>query len=152
MLWSKLQKQLYNIIDPTVNFQMHCSIYKTRTYWCNLKGKGREMIPRFWITIDKETIWDFPNMFLDELTLANTDGLYLVNEKRERIKEGKDFTIKDTYFYEDNYKWVSNVIRGYIDTPKSELLTVEFEKDKFGLVNILRKYDRRISKNKRKEM
>ena len=142
MLWSKLQKQLYNIIDPTANFQMHCSVFKERSNWNVKPGKKVEWIPRFWIIVNKEVIWDFPVMFLNEKSLADTSGL----------KGGTEMTINDTYGWSDNYTWISDVIRKYIDTPKTELLTIEFEKDRFGLVNILRKYDRRISKNKRKEM
>ena len=147
MLWSKLQKQLYNIIDPTANFQMHCSVFKTKSAWNAGQKSGiskkQETIPRYWITINKETIWDFPVMFLNEESLVHPWW---------KVTEDSPNTIDNTYFCSDNYTWISDVIRGYIDTPKSELLTVEFEKDKFGLVNILRKYDRRISKNKRKEM
>ena len=143
MLWSKLQKQLYNIIDPTVKFQMHCSVFKERSNWNVKPGKKVEWVPRFWITINKETIWDFPVMFLNEKSLVNSWW---------NVTEEDPNTINNTYGCSDNYTWVSDVIRAYIDTPKSDLLTVEFEKDNFGLVNILRKYDRRISKAKRTNM
>ena len=137
MLWSKLQKQLYNIMDPTVNFQMHCSVYNPHSVKCS------GTIPRFWITIDKKVVWDFPNMFLDELGNVYRDWTH-INEY--------PWTIRETYFFSNNYTWVSDVIRSYINTPKTKLLKVDFEKDKFGLVDTLKKYDRRISKNKRKKM
>lgn len=73
MLWSKLQKQLYNIVDKSDNFQMHCSVYKTKSAWNAGQRSGiskkQEQIPRYWITIgkgnDKKIIWDFPNNYLD---------------------------------------------------------------------------------------
>ena len=140
MLWSKLQKQLYNIIDPTANFEIHCSVFKTKSAWTAGQRSGvsnkKEAVPRYWITVDKQIIWDFPAMFLDEYGLGYCDGE----------------TIRTYYMDSENYTWIADVIRGYIDTPKAELLTVMFEKDKFGLVDVFRKYDRRISKNKRNEM
>lgn len=138
MMWSKLQKQLYKIMDPTVNFQMHCSVFKTKSAWnAGQKvgiSKKKESIPHYWITVNNETVWDFPNNYIDNDSLV--DG----------------FTLKETYFYPNNYNWVADVLRNYINTPKENLLTIEFENDKFGLVDVLRKYDRRISKNKRKDM
>lgn len=138
MMWSKLQKQLYKIMDPTVNFQMHCSVFKTKSAWnAGQKvgiSKKKESIPHYWITVNNETVWDFPNNYIDNDSLV--DG----------------FTLKETYFYPNNYNWVADVLRNYINTPKEKLLTIEFDNDKFGLVDVLRKYDRRISKNKRKDM
>lgn len=146
MMWSKLQKQLYLIIDKDSKFQMHCSVYKTKSAWTagqkNGISKGREMIPRYWITVgtDKDVIWDFPNKFLDEPSQIkncywNTDEV--------------SNTINNTYFWGDNYTWVAETIRFYLDTPKDKLLTQKYHKDKYGLTEILRKYDRRINKNVR---
>lgn len=131
MRWSKLQKQLYNIIDRDVKFQMHCSIYKTKSARTvgqkNGISKGREMIPRFWITVGKDTIWDYPNNFINDLP--------------------------DTYYFHwDNYTWISDCIRYYLDTPKDKLLTQKYEKDKYGLTEIFRKYDKRISKKIRENL
>ena len=138
MMWSKLQKQLYKIMDPTVNFQMHCSVFKTKSAW-NAgqkagKKKKKESIPHYWITVNKEIIWDYPNMFLD------------------KESQNDDFTIKDTYFFYNNYTWVSEVIRDYINVPREKIETYIDERDKYGLIDTLRKYDKRISKNKRSNM
>ena len=141
MNWSKLQKQLYLIIDKESKFQIHCSIYKTKSAWTAGQkqgiSKGREMIPRFWITIsDKNNIiWDFPNNFL---------------ESKSQIQD--NLNIKDTYFHPNNYTWVSECIRYYLDIPKDKLLIQKYEKDNYGLTEILRKYDRRISKKIRENL
>ena len=138
MMWSKLQKQLYKIMDPTVNFQMHCSVFKTKSAWNAGQKAGiskkKESIPHYWITVNKEIIWDYPNMFLD------------------KESQNDDFTIKDTYFFYNNYTWVSEVIRDYINVPREKIETYIDERDKYGLIDALRKYDRRISKNKRSNM
>lgn len=138
MRWSKLQKDLYNIIDPNINFAIHCSVYKTKSAWDAGQKSGiskkKESIPRFWITVNKEIIWDYPNMFINDD--SQNDG----------------FTIKDTYFFYNNYTWVSDVIRNYINTSREHLLEYSDERDKYELINTLRKYDRRISKNIRSNL
>jgi len=88
MKWSKLQKALYNIVDPDMNFQMQCSVFWTRSSWGTKKGKGRETIPRYWITLGKDVVWDFPGMFLD--CEASPDYI-------------AQWTVKQTYHYRDNY-------------------------------------------------
>lgn len=133
MMWSKLQKQLYLIIDKDSGFQIHCSVLKTKSAWVagldkHGISKARESIPRFWITVgkDKKIIWDYPKDYAED--------------------------IKYSYFHWDNYTWVAETIRYYLNTPKEKLLTDTYERDKYGLTDILRKYDRRISKNIREEL
>lgn len=146
MMWSKLQKQLYNIIDKDSKFQIHCSVYKTKSAWNAGQRSGiskkKEIIPRYWITVgdNKEIVWDFPNNYLDRESMVKDP--YWDTDKYPN-------TIDETYFWDVNYTWVAETIREYLDTPKDQLLTKEFEKDKYGLINVLRKYDRRISKVKR---
>ena len=129
--WSKIQKELYNIVDPKINFQIQCSIYKTNSSWVTKDGKGRETVPRFWITIDKKVVWDYPQMFLD-------------CKWRSQKLDREDYTIRDTYYYNENYTWVSNVIRQYLNTPREQLASFSTKLDDFGLVDILRSVDRRI--------
>lgn len=131
MMWSKLQKQLYLIIDKDSKFQMHCSVLKTKSAWTagqdkNGISKSREMIPRYWIKVDDKIIWDFPTDYIED--------------------------IKDNYFHWDNYTWVAETIRYYLDTPKDKLFTDTYIKDKYGLTDVLRKYDRRISKKIREQL
>ena len=133
--WSKLQKALYNVVDPGMEFQIHCSVFKTRTSWY---GKGRESVPRFWITIGKDVVWDFPAMFLEHESLMRWGDCR------------PELTIRKSYYHYGNYTWISETIRAYIDTPKADLLTAKFEKDEYGLADVLRAVDRRIGKEKRK--
>ena len=135
MIWSKLQKQLYNIIDKSVDFQIHCAVYKTKSAWCAGQKSGvskrKEQIPRYWVVVNGKIIWDYPNMFLDEISQDDYN------------------TIRQSYFFYTNYVWVSNAIRQYINTPREKLLDLQIPEDKYGLINVLKKYDRRISKSKR---
>ena len=121
--WSKLQKQIYNLITKEITFQMHCTVYsftdKHHTYES----------PRHWITLDKEIIWDFPSNFL----------------KWNHPEVPKPISYMEEMYWEKESA-VSTLLRQYIDTPKGELLTRKFENDYWGLIDILRVADRRIGK------
>ena len=59
--WNKLQKELYLIIDKNLNLQIDCTAYRMKNMW----DTGREMA-RYFITLDKEIIFDYPKDFLDK--------------------------------------------------------------------------------------
>ena len=56
--WSKLQTALYQIIDPNIKFQIHCVAYPMRSK----TGYANDDMPRYWITIGKKIIWDYPQI------------------------------------------------------------------------------------------
>lgn len=97
--WSKLQKELYRIIDPEINLQVHCVVYPMRSQ------RGGTDLPRYWITLDKEIIFDYPK---DIPIIDNGHG---------------------TYPYVTDVSDISDLIREYIDTPVSELMTRLFDND-----------------------
>ncbi|MCH5234598.1 MAG: hypothetical protein J1E16_04835 [Muribaculaceae bacterium] len=72
-------------------------------------------VPRFWITVGGKIIWDWPKDYIEQ--------------------EG-------WYFYDSTIK-ISQLLRDYLNTPESELLSKQFE-DPFRLVPILRVCDKRI--------
>lgn len=112
--WSILQSALYRVIGPKIGFQIHCCAYDI----------GQCIpIPRFWVTIGKQIIWDFPKNFMDE---------------------------NDWYFY-DEAKRFSRLIKEYVDCPVNELLAHEFN-DRFKLIPILHVCDRRIGKRRLEQL
>lgn len=120
--WSKLQKELYDLVSPDINFQLHCAAYPMHSRY------GSTSLPRYWITLDKDIIWDYPKDFV------RSDGS-VGNYSGERTKN---------YPYKNDVSDISELIRGYIDTPKEELFDKHFENDYWGLTNILKAADRRI--------
>ena len=114
--WNKLQRGLYMIVDPTINFQIHCAVYSTGP---NYK------IPRYWITLGKEIIFDYPKQYMDSWFMFPSNGL-----------------VSD----------ISDLIREYIDTPLSELMNKHFENDLWGLADIFRAADRRIGQRRLSQM
>lgn len=116
--WSKLQKEFYLIRADGINFQLHCRRYRMDS------AQGSTDCPRYWITLDKEVIWDYPKDFIN--------------------RSHPDRAPTSWYPYSTDISAISNLIRDYIDTPKTELMNRVFEHDHWGLVNILRAADKRI--------
>ena len=122
--WSKLQSRLYHLMDPQVGFQIHCALYEMNSN----DGRHTYKLPRYFITINQEIVFDYP----------------------------KDFDTKKSY-NETVYPWItdigaiSDVIEEYIQCPKSKLMN-NFRNDKWGLTDILRVCDRRIGKRKLLEL
>lgn len=126
--WSKLQKELYLIIDPKIDFQIHCVVYPMRSH------RATSPCPRYWITIGKEVIFDYPKDFVDK------NGK--VAHHYDHISQEAD------YPYYCDASFISNLIRDYIDTPVSEVSTRRFENDYWGLTDILRAADKRIGQRR----
>ena len=123
--WSKLQKELYKLISDDINFQLHCISYPMHSNY------GSTDLGRYYITINKEIIWDYPKDFLRK------DGR-IGNYKGE----------SNNYPYQTDISDLSNIIRTYIDTPKEKLYVHHFEEDKWGFTNILKAADKRIGKRR----
>ena len=122
--WSKLQSRLYNIIDPDINMQIHFSLYEMNSN----DGWHGNKLPRYFITIDKEIVFDYPKDF-------DTTKKYGFN----------------SYPWDTDISGISNVIEEYIQSPKDKILK-EFSNDKWGITDILRVCDRRIGKRRLRQL
>lgn len=122
--WSKLQKRLYNIIDSAAEFQIHCALYEMNSN----DGYHGNKLPRYWITIGKEIVFDYPKDF-------DTSWKYG----------------KTSYPWDTEISEITELINEYIQTPKKKIMQ-PFENDKWGLTDILRACDRRIGKRTLKQM
>ncbi len=132
--FSKLKKQIENLFVPELKMKVNCFAYPMRSQY------GSTSIPRYYIQLAKNIIWDFP----------------------------KDFPIKETkFYYWKDYAGISDLIREYIDTPVLELPKKSFkeetvrmihqyvglrEQDEYdfylGLTDIFKVADRRLGKEK----
>ena len=126
--WSKLQKQVYNLISEDLHFQIHCAAYPMRSMW-----HGSTDLPRYWITLGKEIIWDYPKDFI---------------KAKDADEDGGEYP----YPYCNDASEISQLLREYIDTPKEELITKTFEEDKWGLTAIFKAADRRTGKRQLVEL
>ncbi len=116
--WSKLQKSLMQMVSPTVKLQIHCAVYDMKSQY------GSTGLPRYWITLSKEIIWDYPRQFVSLLSLA--PGAI------------------NPWPYATDISEISGLIREYIDTPREQLLEKTFPDDRWNLTELLRAADRRI--------
>ena len=116
-VWSKLQKSLYLIVADNVDFQIHCSVYRMKSQ------RGSTDIPRYWITIGKDIIFDYPKQFLNDKGNEN-------------------------YPYVTQISDISDLIRQYIDCHVNLLPEKHFENDLWGLTDILKAVDKRLGKGK----
>lgn len=139
--WSKLQKQLYLLIDPSIDFQIHCNAYRMKSQ------RGTTSLPRYWIVLNKEIIFDYPKDFLSNL-IPREGSRELRTTGTSTWLLNSDLTVKDLYPYYTEVQDISCVIREYIDTPVNELFGKTFENDKWGLTDILKAADKRLGKNK----
>ena len=124
--WSKLQKEVYLLVDPKLDFQIHCVAYRMGSQY------GSTDLPRYWITLGKETIFDYPKHFI------HSEG----PDENSRIA----YEALSIYPYSSETSEISNMLREYIDTPLSEL------RDHWGLTDILRAADRRIGQRRLAEL
>lgn len=122
--WSKLQRRLYNLIDPSVKFQIHCVLYEMNSN----DGYHGSKLPRYFITVDKEIVFDYPKQF-------DTTKNYGFN----------------SYPWDTDISGISNVIEEYIQCLEDKLLD-EFANDHWGITSILRVCDRRIGKRRLEEL
>lgn len=109
--WSKLQRQLYLLIDPKIDFQIHCAVYRMDSQ------RGCTDLPRYWITLGKEIIFDYPKQFIKS---------------------------DSPYPYLTDVSAISEILREYIDTPLNLLPDKQFEKDEWGITDILKCADKRL--------
>ena len=59
--WSKLQKEFYLLRAEGLDLQLQCRAYRMDSQ------RGSTNIPRYWITLGKEIIWDYPKDFIKKI-------------------------------------------------------------------------------------
>ena len=127
--FSKLKKRIESLFSPEINLKVRCTCY-------GYIGRGgyREL-PRLWIILNKEIIFDF-------------------------LKDFKDLRIPDPNAWSQEYReigypvihldimFINDLIQQYIETPADILFDHVFADDHYGLTDILKAADRRIGKNR----
>ena len=125
--WSKLQKRFYELVDESIDFQIHCAVYRMQS------RRGGTDLPRYFITLAGEIIFDYPKDFV---------------LKSGGVKSPAGGTLTKIYPYGNDISDIGELIREYIDTPKDELFKKHFDADEWGLANILKAADKRIGKRR----
>lgn len=122
--WSKLKSQVMNLVDDKVDLNIHQAVYRMQSQ------RGSSDLPRYFVTLGKNIIFDYPKQFLDKKT-----------EKYPEYETG------DVYPHITDMGVISNLLREYVDTPLKDVLAKEF-KDSFGITDLLKASDRRLGREK----
>lgn len=124
--WSKLKSRIMDLIDSSLKLNIHQSVYRMDSQ------RGSMDIPRYFITLDKEIVFDYPKDF--------------VNDKVKDYK-GIEVSVSTQYPHINQMSHISELIREYLDTPVKEVLMKSFN-DPFKITDILKASDRRLGKEK----
>lgn len=119
--WSKFKKRVEALWADDLDMVIHCTAYRHST------NHDSYEIPRFWVVLNGNTIWDFPGPFIED---TNTGRL------------------PDIRYWLDNQSFASFVLREYLDLPRDKLFEPIHQYDQWELGDILRAADRRIGKNR----
>lgn len=122
--WSKLRKRVKAIVDPKLSLDIHCVLYRHYGF------VGLEVIPRYFVTLNKEIIFDWPKDF------------------PWKEFENKPAPLRETR-YDTAASGISNTIAAYLnaDIPTRQVMT-----DPWGIVEILRAADKRTGRRQWKKL
>ena len=107
-------------MDPKINFQIHCALYEMNSN----DGYHGNKLPRYFITIGKKIVFDYPKDFDTNKSYESTAYPWLTDMSE-----------------------ISDVIEEYIQCPESGILH-DFEDDKCEITEILSVCDRMIGKRR----
>jgi hypothetical protein len=128
--WSKLKKEVESLFADNLDLKVYCTDMD-RAITARKYNSGEHLsfqsLGNFRVVLDKTELWSFPKDFVK----ANEPGTW---------PDGRPYS----YTASD----INCVIREYIDTPKSELLSKHFKDDLFGITKLFLAADRRISPEK----
>ncbi|MFC7518664.1 hypothetical protein ACFQUU_27005 [Herbaspirillum sp. GCM10030257] len=116
--WSKLQREVSKLFAEGLRLQIQCRAYRM------VSASGSTDLARYWCTLGKYVIWDYPR------------------------KSGENATC---YPYDTDVSSISSLLREYINTPTDQLLSFAFA-DRWQIVDILLAADRRIGKHRLPEL
>lgn len=148
--WSSLQKSIYALMDDSIGLQIHCMVYRMKRG----RKKGQNTFPRYTITLNGETLWDYPKDFLH---ILNKEKLLPRVGSFIDPKTGESFEKKYCdYIYYPDYGYgeyrISRLLAQYVNTPAEKLYAEPLPFDFWGLTYILLAADRRVGKRRFSEL
>lgn len=111
--WSKLKRALMDLVDDRVKFDIHQTVYRPQ------KTGTDQAVPRYYITVDKKIIFDYP----------------------------KNFPVEAEVLHDRYVQEISSLIREYIDTPLKDVLSKPFH-DPLKITDLFKCVDRRLGRQK----
>ena len=124
--WSKLKKLIEDLFVSGLPLQIHCTKIRTTLH---TTGSLAEVLGVFSFRLGEKLIWNFPRQFVTEETIYSDGGNHL------------SYSVRD----------LNELLRDYLNTPKERLLKHNYSRDYFGMTNICKAADRRISLERLRE-
>ena len=125
--FSFLKKKLEDLFCPELKVRFYAEVIRMRGRCCS------ESMPRYYLTLHSEVIWDFPRHFEE---VRNTHFTHYLRRPHQ----------------------ISELVKDYVNTPVKELLVKEFENNKcwsysgnyipLGLIELFLACDRRLGKER----
>ncbi len=116
--WSKLQREVSKLFAEGLRLQIQCRAYRMAS------AGGSTDLPRYWCTLGKDVIWDYPRNVGENATY---------------------------YPFDTDVSSLSSLLREYVDTPTDQLLSFAFA-DRWHIVDILLAADKRIREHRLPEL
>ena len=114
--WSRFKKEIESLFAENLDLVLHCTYYQS----------GH--IPRHHFVLNKEVIWDYPGVFMDE-----NPGIPLYQAYWRGYHTGQTTP--------------ADLLRAWLDLPRDQLME-PMPEDPCGLSDILRAADRRLGKER----
>lgn len=116
--WSKLQREISKLFAEGLPLQIQFRAYRVAS------ASDSTDLPRYWCTLGKDVIWNYPHEFGENATYCP---------------------------YDTDMSSISSLLREYIDMPTDQLLSFAFA-DRWQIVDILLAADKRIGKHRLPEL
>lgn len=111
--WSKTKSRIEALFDPKLDLAIHTTSYTHAT------NHDTYEVPRHWITLNKEVVWDFPGPFLTRRDNPAAPGIR--------------YELDPYWRGAGNPSWPAHVLRQYLDCPAGELLDPPSRRRSLGL-------------------
>lgn len=128
--WSKLQKKIYELFPEDLNLQLHVTPYRMDSQM------GSSNIPRYWMTLNKDIIFDYPAKDLETENYYPYPGSFSREVVVPEVEHANNMT-----------SILSSCLHDYRDLPKDQLLVKNYGVAE-PLIDIIRAADRRLGKER----
>lgn len=130
--WSKRKKRITALWDERLmkSLNIHANAYTHHNNHSSYE------LPRFWVLIDKDIIWDFPGQFLQPWPPGSGSPPTAASLRLPQIA-----------YFNSREAFASIILDDYVNRPVAELFE-PLENDQWELGDILRAADRRLGKKR----
>ena len=145
--WSKLKSRIEALWVPGMSLAIHANSYTHDS------GHDKYQLPRHWLLLDKQIIWDFPGPFLHpKQPVRGQQIIHWYDITMVRSPDEKPVTHPPTgntltTLASTTSSMIAILLRQYLDRPRDKLFE-PFPLDQWELIDMLRAADARVGRSK----